>query len=361
MRVNRTPKSRGRIMLRVLIAVVMILSLSYTVLDSLWQRWMRADEAVEFASGESAFAEQPEEKDAPQPDAEPAAQPEATPQSTPEPKATPRVQETPQPKAQKEYNILLAGLDRRPGQKTGRSDSMMLLTIRPKKNEMKIISFMRDLYVDIPGHSANRLNSAYVKGGPKLLIKTLEKNFGVKIDDYVAVDFMLLADVVDQLGGLELTVEQKNVKAINAVIRDYNRLNGQKERDGLIQKAGRQTLSGKQVQAYARFRYGTSDGDFGRTARQREVVKKALKKASGLSAARLTKIAAQNLSRVKTSLSLGDLAGMLPILGRVSDMEISQLRIPANGEYSSRRINGMAVLKPDLGKAQRRIQRFLNP
>lgn len=365
MRVKRTPRSCGRKILRALLAVVLVLSLSYVALDSAWQNLMRSDEAVDFVPGDKAFAQQTEEP-RPSPQATPtggaakATQATPKPEATQTPKATEQPEATPAPKAGKEYNILLAGLDRRPGQKTGRSDSMMLLNINPQQNTIKIISFMRDLYVDIPGYSANRLNAAYVKGGPNLLIKTLKQNFGVEIDDYVAVDFMLLADVVDQLGGLELTVEQKNIKAINAIIRDYNRLNGESESSGLIQKAGKQTLSGKQVQAYARFRYGTADGDFGRTARQREVVEKVLKKASGLSAARLTKIAAQNISKVKTSLSLGDIAGMLPLLSRLPDMEISQLRIPANGEYSSRNINGMAVLVPNLTKARQRIQRFLD-
>lgn len=83
---------------------------------------------------------------------------------------------------------------------------MILLTLDAEHNCIKLTSFMRDLYVEIPGRKNNRLNAAYVFGGPELLMKTMKKNFGIEVDHYVAVNFSILADVIDQLGGLVIDV-----------------------------------------------------------------------------------------------------------------------------------------------------------
>ncbi|MDO4549198.1 MAG: LCP family protein, partial [Clostridia bacterium] len=175
-------------------------------------------------------------------------------------------------------NILLLGIDARPGEKTGRSDTMILLTLDADHNCIKMTSFMRDLYVEIPGRKNNRLNAAYVFGGPDLLMRTLEANFGVEVDHYVAVNFSVLGDVIDQLGGLVIDVPEKYLPRINAVIYQDNLVLGIDEDDGYIQLPGEQLLTGKQAQAYARYRYGTPDGDFGRTVRQREVILKCMDK-----------------------------------------------------------------------------------
>ena len=85
----------------------------------------------------------------------------------------------------------------------------------------------------------------------------------------------MLASLIDQLGGLTLTVESEYyMDRINAVIKEDNKVLGVDVNDGLLTHAGEQLMTGKQAQAYARYRYGTSDGDFGRTARQREVITK---------------------------------------------------------------------------------------
>src|SRR5665647_428567 len=86
-------------------------------------------------------------------------------------------------------NILLIGQDRRPGEQRARSDSMMIATINKKNNTVSITSLMRDMYVQIPGYSDNRINAAYAFGGMELLDATIEKNFLVHIDGNIEVDF----------------------------------------------------------------------------------------------------------------------------------------------------------------------------
>jgi len=120
-------------------------------------------------------------------------------------------------------NILLVGVDARPGETRSRSDTMIIVTLDGTRNEIRMTSLMRDMYVAIPGKGNNRLNAAWVYGGPDLLLATIEQNFGLKIDEYVAVDLRVLIEVIDALGGLTLTVEtDKQLSAINGVIDAYN-------------------------------------------------------------------------------------------------------------------------------------------
>ena len=85
-------------------------------------------------------------------------------------------------------NILLVGQDRLEGQSRQRSDTMLLVSFNKSDNTITLTSFMRDMYVQIPGYKPNRLNAAYAFGGMNLLKKTLDVNFGVKVDGVVEVD-----------------------------------------------------------------------------------------------------------------------------------------------------------------------------
>ncbi len=262
-------------------------------------------------------------------------------------------------------HILLIGIDARPGQKTGRSDTMMLLTLDPDHQSLKLTSFMRDLYVEIPGRKNNRLNAAYVFGGPELLIKTLKKNFGVKVNYYAAVNFSLLADLIDQIGGLELTIEdEKQMDHINKVIMEDNVVlkkaypdKGIQTKDNLLTKTGEQLLNGRQAQAYARYRKGSSD--FQRTERQRTVILKAIEKVKGMSMMDIGKLALDNLDDVTTNLTVADILRLAPAAFQLKDTEVLQLRIPVNNGYKSKTIAKMAVLVPNRAKNVKALTNFL--
>ena len=257
-------------------------------------------------------------------------------------------------------HILVLGIDARPGESTGRTDTMVILSVNPENNSIKMISLMRDLYVEIPGRKNNRLNSAYFYGGAELLMETIEANFGVHIDAYVAVNFSMLANLIDQLGGLTLTVESEYyMKRINAVIRQDNLVLGIDKNDGLLTEWGDVLMTGKQAQAYARYRYGTKDGDFGRTARQREVLVKIFEKLSNMPLLELIGLAAANFENVYTNMTVQDMATMAPMILAMKEAEILQLRIPIDGGYSSKTVSGMAVLVPNRTKNMEAIASFL--
>ena len=104
------------------------------------------------------------------------------------------------------YNLLLVGVDRRDDSWNGNADSMILASINKTKKRITLMSFMRDLYADIPGYGVHKLNAACAYGGCSLLVKTLEENYKVHIDNYAWVDFQSMADVIDALGGVDLTI-----------------------------------------------------------------------------------------------------------------------------------------------------------
>ena len=87
------------------------------------------------------------------------------------------------------YSILLIGSDRRSDNWYGNSDAMILMTLNSNTKKMYMVSFMRDLYADIPGVGVRKLNAAHANGGGPLLVETIESNYGVSIDNYASVDF----------------------------------------------------------------------------------------------------------------------------------------------------------------------------
>ena len=258
-------------------------------------------------------------------------------------------------------HILLLGIDARPGQTTGRTDTMIILTVDTNNQKIKLMSLMRDIIVAIPGRENNRLNAAYYFGGPDLLLQTIENNFGIHIEHYVGVNFSLLADLIDQIGGLTLTVESEYyMDRINAVIKEDNKVLGLNENDGLLTQAGEQLMTGKQAQAYARYRYGTSDGDFGRTARQREVITKIFHRLTEMSLVELSALAMTNIDNVVTNLTLQDIMLLAPAMLSLKDAEIKELRLPVDGGYKFQTVRGMSVIVPDRTMTMEAIANFLN-
>lgn len=112
-------------------------------------------------------------------------------------------------------NILLIGQDARDGDTQARSDSMILCSYNRKTNTLTMTSFLRDLYVKIPGYGSNRINAAYSFGGTKLLKQTLEDNFGLYIDGCIEVDFSHFSEIIDHVGGVEIQLRRDEAQVIN--------------------------------------------------------------------------------------------------------------------------------------------------
>ncbi len=204
--------------------------------------------------------------------------------------------------------IALFGGDSREGQLEAgtHADTIMVASIDDKTKEVKLVSVYRDLVVKRPDGELGKANSAYFIGGPKEAINMLNQNFDLDIEDYVTVDFMALADVVDLLGGIEIDVTDTEAEEVNNYIGETAQVVGKKAKK---MKGGLQTLDGVQAVTYARIRKNVG-GDYARTERQRLVIQKLVKKVKATDLATLNEIIDTVFSKVSTSFSLKELVSL---------------------------------------------------
>lgn len=239
-------------------------------------------------------------------------------------------------------NILLIGVDRRKNE-TARSDSMILCTFNKHTNTITLTSFMRDMYVKIPGYKSNRINASYFLGGMKLLNKTLNYNFGVETNGTVEIDFSNFEKLIDLLGGIELELNSKEANYIN-------------RESGSKLKAGVQVLTGEQALWYSRFRKD-GGGDFNRTNRQRIVLSTLLNEYKNLSLPELIGMMDDILPMVTTNMTKDEIMNhVVSLFPMLANAQIVTQRIPADGAYYDARINDMAVLVPNISKNAKILQ-----
>lgn len=241
-------------------------------------------------------------------------------------------------------NILLVGQDSRDDDAQGRSDAMILCTYHKRDGKLTMTSFLRDLYVPIPGHGSNRINAAYSFGGADLLKKTIDQNFNVAIDGCIEVDFSHFSEIIDQMGGVEITLRQDEADVVN-------------QQTGSQLSEGSQKLDGSQALAYSRIRNLDRDGDFSRTTRQRNVLNALADSLRGKTLKELTPLLSTIFPMLTTDLSRGQiLLYALEILPRLSDLDIISQRIPVDGTFTDQTIDGMAVLSADMAAQRKYLQ-----
>lgn len=256
------------------------------------------------------------------------------------------------------FNLLLIGVDTDNDELKGRSDTMLLASFNARTGEMRLISFLRDTYVKIPGKGHNKLNAAYSYGGAELLVKTLETNFKVQIDGYLAVNYLLMVELVDQIGGVEMTVSEDELPKLNGILEYYNYQHGVEEKLGRLETAGTHNLTGLQTMSYARIR--KLDSDFVRVERQQKVILAIYEKICRTDLGTLTGIVLNYISRVGTDITLAQATELVFTLLGIEEITTASLRIPHNGGYTSRVINDTYFIVPKLAKCQEKIQSFLN-
>jgi|GEM_PF-94299 len=252
------------------------------------------------------------------------------------------------------YNILLVGEDLRDTseQSRGNTDVMMLISINNETKKITLTSFMRDIYLYIPGQYSTKLNAAYAIGGAELLKDTIEQNFGVSIDNYVIVNFYTFIEIVEAIGGIEAEITQEMVWALDGPMREQNMYLGNKSSQDLIKEPGTYLLNGNQALGYARIRHGVGD-DYGRTQRQREVIRKMIEKSRDMSLAEMKNLLddVTDSEDIKWDLSESDVLSLLMnAFDYYRNYEIQDVRIPASGTFTTQKIRGMDCLCPDFAK-----------
>ena len=231
-------------------------------------------------------------------------------------------------------NILLLGSDGRTNF-SGRSDTTMILSINTRKRTIQLISLLRDTWVTIPGRDwdgdglddYSKLNAAYAYGGFNLLSRTLEQNFRLKIDKYIAVNFVVFPEVVDALGGIDIELTAAECREIKFP----------------DQTAGIKHLDGNYTLQYSRIRH--LDSDFGRTNRHRKVVEKLLEKAKTMNIGTMISVMDKVLGRVQTNMTANELTGYIVKAPTYVQYDLNKdYYIPQPKSYKNLNINGGAGL-----------------
>ena len=225
-------------------------------------------------------------------------------------------------------NIALFGIDAEDGG-VGRSDSIIIATIDTTHKKLKLTSIMRDSYVTIEGHGDDKINHAYAFGGPQLAIKTLNENFDLNIDDFVAVNFTTLPKIIDMLGGVTIDITSEEVSHIPG-----------------IDAAGTYTLTGEQALAYSRIRYA-SGGDYVRTDRQRTVLSKVFEKVLSINFTQYPSLLSEILPMVQTNLDYSEILNLGNEVLKMGVTTLEQERFPRDGYCEGKMIDKIYYLTFD--------------
>ncbi len=234
-------------------------------------------------------------------------------------------------------NVVLFGLDGRDEDFNDEnlSDSIIVASISKKTGTVKMVSIYRDSYIenqyDEDDLEFNKINQAYAQGGAEAAVQTLNRNLDLDIEDYVAINFSGVATIVDLLGGIRVNLTRDEVYSyygINGYLTETRKITGIKT-PNVTEYGDQILLNGMQVAAYCRLRYVkfydevTGEGinnDFGRTARQRLVIKKLVDKIKSASLSQVNDIAKEILNGtgdkqfVKTSMSYDEIMKLIPVL-----------------------------------------------
>lgn len=198
-------------------------------------------------------------------------------------------------------NIALFGVDSRDNNYNNtRSDCIIIVSINEKTKKVKLVSVYRDSYLKIPNYSFDKITHAFAFGGPKLSVNTLNTNLDLDISKYVAVNFDVVVDAVDAVGGIQMDITTEETKYINSYIGEIEEVCGKKSEK--ITKAGNYNLNGVQALAYSRIRY-TAGGDYKRTERMRDVLMKTFAKAKKLNLVELNNLSNKILPELSTNIS----------------------------------------------------------
>lgn len=258
-------------------------------------------------------------------------------------------------------SIALLGTDFSKNEKYGNlygaSDSTMILGIDTKNNKLKLLSLMRDLYLDLPDGTGNKQNLNYTMayGGPELILKTINYNFNLTVDKFINVSLNTLPTIIDKLDGIELNIKSNELNYINSYIDNIDKNNGTSTKK--VTTAGLQTLNGTQATAYCRVRY-TEGGDFKRTERQREVLTTLFEKFKTASITDLATMMNDILPLVSTNLTNTEITSIISKVLSMGTPTIEQSRFPLDGK-SEMISTDMLHLTTDIDEATKDIHNFL--
>lgn len=236
-------------------------------------------------------------------------------------------------------NVALFGIDAVEGTK-GRSDSIMIVTVDKNSKKIKLSSIIRDSYVNIPGHGLDKINHAYIFGGPQLALKTLNSNFNLNIRDYATVNFTTMPVIIDSIGGIELTIT-----------------NAESSKMPGVSKGGTYNLTGAQALAYSRIR--KIDSDFKRAERQRNVIEAMINKLLKQPVTSYPSIMNKLLPLVTTNMSSKEIMSVGTSIVTNGIRSVEQNRFPEDEYGEGQMINSIYYYVFDREEAVKRIGKYI--
>lgn len=246
-------------------------------------------------------------------------------------------------------NILLIGADRNKDGSNGRSDTMMLVSIDQKNKKFRLVSFMRDMYLDIPTVGYERLNATFAYGGAALTMQTIENYFRVSVDKYVQTDFDNFEKIISKMGGVDVELSKEEAEFMN-------------RKKGWTLQEGVQHLNAEEALYFSRIR--DLDSDFGRTGRQRQMILCMLETFKKLNVTDMAAVVLDYLPYVTTNLSNEDILGLASLVTDFSSYEVETMHVPDTDTYEDvlvelNGVPGNQVMKPDVEENARRLKAFL--
>lgn len=234
-----------------------------------------------------------------------------------------------------------------------RGDVIMLVRLDRETGEARMLSIPRDLWVEIPGHGSDKINAAYAYGGPALMVQTIRENLGIEVNHYVEVGFVGFIDMVDELGGLELTFPYR--------ARDVS--------SGLDVEAGTQVVDGETALAFARSRkyqeyqngqwVSVDADDIGRTQRQQEVVRAiigALKTPASITEAGEIAGSLASHMTIDAALAQTSVAGLAWDFRGLLTGNVQGQTLPVYGDS----VGGASIVRPDEPDASAVVAEFVD-
>ncbi|MFS0779528.1 LytR family transcriptional regulator [Neobacillus sp. 3P2-tot-E-2] len=231
------------------------------------------------------------------------------------------------------FSVLMLGVDEREGD-SGRSDTMIVLTVNPNNNSVKMLSIPRDTMTEIIGKGKeDKINHAYAFGGVSMAVDTVESFLDIPIDYYVKINMEGFKDIIDTVGGINV----ENDLAFKVEKFSF--------------PAGKIHLNGEEALAFIRMRYDDPNGDFGRQERQRQVIQAVIKEGASVSSLSKAPDIFQAIgSNVKTNLTFEEMISIQKNY-KEAGKNIEQLTIISEGKMIDNIYYGIVTIAE-----QQRIQ-----
>lgn len=243
-------------------------------------------------------------------------------------------------------NIALLGID------DGRSDLIIIASINQSYNKIKLITIPRDTYVNVDGYGKIPLNQAYVYGQEQLTIRTINSNFGLNISKYVTIDFNGFMNLINQIGGIRLSITEEEMNYINENIHLIS-----EENTTMLTKAGEVSLTGEQVLTFIRKRNVSKNSEI--ENRQKRVIMAIVEKLSVKSMKEIWRLSDYLLEKIKTNLNKSEDSGLGKdiVNGAESYIKKAQiLQVPSESIGTGQIIDGNYYFECDLDVARQEFK-----